>query len=151
MDRAEVKRRLLAGLGTPGVEAAVVWSVLAECRSEASGSPHRVVDLVESVQPQDGHSRMRALLESGVDRSTPRSDLKEPSTTSPDDDPYLPPGVDLAKIMSRAAAGYKDAGVVINKPLGTQKPMVITESREELAKRVTDPVERAYLLLSGRV
>jgi hypothetical protein len=150
MDRAEVKRRLLAGLATPGVEDAVVWSVLAECRSESAGQPHRIVDLVESVQPQDGHSRMRALLESGVDRSTPRSDLKEPSTVSPDDDPYLPPGVDVGRVMAKAAQGYKDAGVTINKPVGQAKPMVITESRDELAARVTDPIARAYLLLSGR-
>lgn len=69
---------------------------------------------------------------------------------SPDDDLYLPPDVDLGHLMARAAAGYKEAGITINRPIGTAKPLILTESREDLAKRITDPVERAYLLLSGR-
>jgi hypothetical protein len=147
MDRAEVKRRLLAGLATPAVEDDVVWSVLAECRTESTGSPHRVVDLMESVQPTDGHARMRALLEAS---DTPRSDLKDLVVDSPDHDPYLPPGVDIAGAIRRAAEGYKRDGVALNPPITKRQPITLAESRADLAQRVLDPIERAYIILSGR-
>jgi hypothetical protein len=89
---------------------------------------------------------MRALLEAS-DR--PRSDLKsEPS--EPAGAGYLPVGMDIAAAMRRAAEGYKAAGVTINRPIGTAKPLILAESREDLAKRIPDPIERAYVLLSGR-
>jgi hypothetical protein len=151
MNRAEIKRRLLAGEATPGVEDDVVWSVLAECRSESTGAPHRVVDLHEAASDRplpgtDHHARMRTLIET---RDTPRSDLKDntPPATGSD---YLPTGIDLAAAIRRSAEGYRAAGIIINPPVTRPKPVTFSESREDFAKRIADPIERAYIILSGR-
>lgn len=87
---------------------------------------------------------MRALVEGAS--ATARSDLK----AGVGDDPYLPRGIDLAAAMRRGAEAYKAAGVTINTPVAKPKPVTLAESREDLAKRITDPVQRAYVLLSGR-
>ena len=151
MTRAEVKHAILNTLPTPGVEDALLWEVLSECIAEQTGQQPRLVDLMESVQPTDAHARMRALLEAS-DR--PRSDLKaddHANAPAPGGDPYLPPG-DLVGAIRRAAAGYKADGIDLNTtPHAAQmKPITLAESREDLAKRITNPIERAYVLLSGR-
>jgi hypothetical protein len=151
MNRAEIKRRLLAGEPTPGVEDDVVWSVLAECRTEATGAPHRVVDLHEAASDRplpgtDHHARMRTLIETS---DTPRSDLKDntPPATGSD---YLPTRIDLAAAIRRSAQAYRAAGISINTPVTRPKPVTFSESREDFAKRIADPIERAYIILSGR-
>lgn len=152
MDRTELKRRIIAGEPTPGVEDALCWDVLAECQTEATGITHRVVTLMESVQPPDHHSRFRALLEASAS-DTPRSDLKADDHVNPQEpNRFLPTGVDLAAAIRRAAEDYKAAGIDLNTtPRAAQmKPITLAESREDLAKRITDPIERAYVLLSGR-
>ena len=147
MTRDEIKHAILNTLPTPGVEDALLWHVLSECVAESTGQQPRLVTLVESLQPTDAHARMRALIETS---DTPRSDLKDadvPGSTASD---YLPVGSDIAAVIRRAAEGYKEQGITINTPVARQKPITFAESREDLAKRITDPIERAYVLLSGR-
>jgi len=91
------------------------------------------------------HDRMKLMLEAS-DR--PRSDLKDapPPTT----DPYLPDGIDVAAAFRRAVAGYAQDGVTLNTPPPARpKPITLSEAREDLAKRITDPIQRAYVILSG--
>jgi len=52
--------------------------------------------------------------------------------------------------MRRGAAGYKHDGITINKEPATPQPITLAESRQALAQRITDPVQRAYVILSGR-
>ena len=149
MTRAEVKHAIQNALPTPNVPDALVWEVLSECIAEQTGHQPRLITLVESVQSPDAHARMRALLEAS---DSPKSDLKDvpadvPSARASD---YLPAGIDLAAAIRRGAEGYKAAGIPINKEPATQKPLILTESREALAQRILDPIERAYLILSGR-
>jgi hypothetical protein len=150
MTRAEVKHAIQNALPTPNVPDALVWEVLSECIAEQTGQQPRLVTLVESVQPPDAHARMRALLEAS---DTPRSDLKADDHVNPQEtNRFLPDGVDIAAAIRRAAAGYKAAGIDLNTtPRAAQmKPITLAESREDLAKRITNPIERAYVLLSGR-
>ncbi len=150
MTRAEVKHAIQNALPTPNVPDELVWEVLSECIAEQTGQQPRLVTLMESVQPPDAHARMRALLE-GSD--TPRSDPKAGDHVNPQEtNRFLPDGVDIAAAIRRAAAGYKAAGIDLNTtPRAAQmKPITLAESREDLAKRITDPIERAYVLLSGR-
>jgi hypothetical protein len=150
MTRAEVKHAIQNALPTPNVPDELVWEVLSECIAEQTGQQPRLVTLVESVQPPDGHARMRALLEAS---DSPRSDLKADDHVNPQErNWFLPVGVDIAAAIRRAAAGYKAAGIDLNTtPRAAQmKPITLAESREDLAKRITDPIERAYVLLSGR-
>jgi hypothetical protein len=148
MTRAEVKHAIQNALPTPNVPDELVWEVLSECIAEQTGQPPRLVTLVESVQPPDAHARMRALLEAS---DTPRSDLKtDAHVNPPTTDPFLPDGIDLAAAIRRGAEGYKAAGIPINKEPATQKPLILTESREALAQRIPDPIQRAYLIMSGR-
>ena len=150
MTRAEVKHAIQNALPTPNVPDELVWEVLSECIAEQTGQQPRLVDLMESVQPPDAHARMRTLLEAS---DCPRSDLKADDHGNPQEtNRFLPDGVDIAAAMRRAAAGYKADGIDLNPtPRAAQmKPITLAESREELAKRITDPIERAYVLLSGR-
>jgi hypothetical protein len=151
MTRDEIKHAILNTLPTPGVEDALLWEVLSECIAEQTGQQPRLVDLMESVQPTDAHARMRALLEAS---DTPRSDLKaddHANAPAPGGDPYLPPG-DLVGAIRRAAAGYKADGIDLNPtPRAAQmKPITLAESRAELATRIPDPIQRAYVILSER-
>jgi hypothetical protein len=146
MTRAEVKHAIQNALPTPHVPDALVWVVLSECIAEQTGQPPRLVTLVESVQPPDGHARMRALLEAN---DSPRSDLKTDVQVNPQaTNRFLPDNIDLAAAMRRGADGYRTAGITINKE--PVKPITLTESRQELAQRIPDPIQRAYLILSGR-
>ena len=148
MTRAEVKHAIQNALPTPNVPDELVWEVLSECIAEQTGQQPRLVTLMESVQPPDAHARMRALLEAS---DSPRSDLKtDAQLTPPMTDPYLPDGIDLAAAMRRGAAGYKHDGIAINKEPAKPQPITLAESRQELAQRITDPVQRAYVILSGR-
>ena len=148
MTRAEVKHAIQNALPTPNVPDELVWEVLSECIAEQTGQQPRLVTLMESVQPPDAHARMRALLE-GSD--TPRSDPKAGDHVNPQEtNRFLPDGVDIAAAIRSAAEDYKRQGITINTPGARQKPITLTESREDLAKRITDPIERAYVLLSGR-
>lgn len=150
MTRAEVKHAIQNALPTPNVPDELVWEVLSECIAEQTGQQPRLVTLMESVQPPDAHARMRALLEAS---DTPRSDLKADDHVNPQEtNRFLPDGVDIAAAIRRAAAGYKAAGIDLNTtPRAAQmKPITLAESREDLATRITNPIERAYVLLSGR-
>ena len=148
MTRAEVKHAIQNALPTPNVPDELVWEVLSECIAEQTGQQPRLITLVESVQPPDAHARMRALLEAS---DSPRSDLKtDAQLTPPMTDPYLPDGIDIAADMRRGAAGYKHDGIAINKEPAKPQPITLAESRQELAQRITDPVQRAYVILSGR-
>jgi len=148
MTRAEVKHAIQNALPTPNVPDELVWEVLSECIAEQTGQQPRLVTLMESVQPPDAHARMRALLE-GSD--TPRSDPKAGDHVNPQEtNRFLPDGVDIAAAIRSAAEDYKRQGITINTPGARQKPITLTESREDLAKRITDPIERAYVPLSGR-
>jgi hypothetical protein len=103
---------------------------------------------MEFVQPPDAHARMRALLEAS---DTPRSELKADEHVNPQaTNRFLPNGVDIAAAIRRAAEDYTRQGITINTPGARQKPITLAESREDLAKRITNPIERAYVLLSGR-
>ena len=150
MTRAEVKHAIQNALPTPNVPDELVWEVLSECIAEQTGQQPRLVTLMESVQSPDAHARMRVLLEAG---DTPRSDLKADDHVNPQEpNRFLPTGVDLAAAIRRAAEDYKAAGIDLNTtPRAAQmKPITLAESREDLAKRIRDPIERAYVLLSGR-
>jgi len=148
MTRAEVKHAIQNALPTPNVPDELVWEVLSECIAEQTGQQPRLVTLVESVPPPDAHARMRALLEAS---DTPRSDLKADDPVNPQaTNRVLPDGIDIAAAIRRAAEDYKRQGITINTPGARQEPITLAESREDLAKRITDPFERAYVLLSGR-
>ena len=150
MDRNAIKARIRNGEATPDVPDALFMELLTECVAEQSGPQPRLVTLMDSVQPPDAHARMRALLEAS---DTPRSDLKADVHVNPQEtDRFLPDGVDIAAAIRQAAAGYKAAGIDLNTtPRAAQmKPSTLAESREDVAKRITDPIERAYVLLSGR-
>jgi hypothetical protein len=155
MDRSAIKQRIKNGGATPDVPQDLFIELLTECIAEQTGQTPRLVDLNEAASDRplpgtDHHARFRSLLE-GSAAGLPKSDLKDPDRASaPAGDPFLPAGVDLAGAMRRAAEGYKQAGITLNTPVVRAKPVTLAESREELAKRVTDPVERGYLLLSGR-
>jgi hypothetical protein len=148
MTRAEVKHAIQNALPTPNVPDELVWEVLSECIAEQTGQQPRLVTLVESVHSPDAHARMRALLEAS---DSPRSDLKTDAQLNPPvTDPYLPDGIDLAAAMRRGAAGYTHDGITINKEPAKPRPITLAESRQELAQRIPDPVQRAYVILSGR-
>lgn len=150
MTRAEVKHAIQNALPTPNVPDALVWEVLSECVAEQTGQQPRLVTLVESVQSPDAHARMRDLLEAS---DTPRSDLKTDARLNPPmTDPYLPDGIELAAAIRRAGAGYKADGIDLNPTprAAPMKPITLAESRVELVTRIPDPIERAYVLLSGR-
>ena len=150
MTRAEVKHAIQHALPTPNVPDALVWEVLSECIAEQTGQPPRLVTLVESVQSPDAHARMRALLEAS---DSPRSDLKADDHVNPQaTNRVLPDGIDLAATIRRAAAGYKADGIDLNPtPRAAQmKPITLAESRAELATRIPDPIQRAYVILSER-
>ena len=149
MTRADVKHAIQNALPTPNVPDALVWEVLSECIAEQTGQQPRLVTLMESVQPPDAHARMRALVEA----SAPRSDLKAAEHVNPQATTrFLPNGVDLAAAIRRAAAGYKADGIDLNPTprAAPMKPITLAESRVELVTRIPDPIERAYVLLSGR-
>ncbi len=97
----------------------------------------------------DAHSRMRAMLE-GNSSDTPRSDLKDTLRPAARPTNYLPDGIDVAAAIRRAAEGYKTAGMPINQEPVKRTPITLTESREDLAARIPDPIQRAYVILSGR-
>jgi len=150
MTRAEVKHAIQHALPTPNVPDALVWEVLSECIAEQTGQPPRLVTLVESVQSPDAHARMRALLEAS---DSPRSDLKADDHVNPQaTNRVLPDGIDLAAAIRRAAAGYKADGIDLDPtPRAAQmKPITLAESRAELATRIPDPIQRAYVILSER-
>jgi hypothetical protein len=103
-----------------------------------------------SVQSLDAHARMRTLLEAS---DTPRSDLKADDHVNPQaTNWFLPDGVDIAAVIRRAAAGYRTDGIDLNPtPRAAQmKPITLAESRAELATRIPDPIQRAYVILSER-
>ena len=155
MDRSALKARIKNGEATPDMPDALFIELLTECVAEATGQQPRLVDLHEAASDRplpgtDHHARFRTLLE-GTASDRPRSDLKsEPSESKGKESDYLPNGIDVAAAIRRAAEGYKAAGVTINAPVVRRKPLILTESRDELAARVSDPIQRAYLLLSGR-
>lgn len=152
MDRNAIKQRIRNGDATPDVPQALFIELLTECVAERTGQTPRLVDLHEAISDRplpgtDHHARMRGLLE-GSASETPRSNLKtEPDVT---ESGYLPRGVDIGAALRRHAERYKATGVTINRPIGTAKPLTLAESHEDLAKRIPDPIERAYVLLSGR-
>lgn len=150
MTRDEIKHAIRNSLPTPGVEDQLLWEVLSECVAEQTGQQPRLVTLVESVQPPDAHARMRDLLEAS---DTPRSDLKTDAQVNPQATNRFPPdGIDLAAAIRRAAAGYKEDGIDLNPtPRAAQmKSITLAESRAELATRIPDPIQRAYVILSER-
>jgi hypothetical protein len=149
MTRTELKQAIREGRATPHVENALFESCVAEVCREDYGPTARVVTLQEAAPPPvDAHARMRALLESTV--QTPRSDLKADAlATAPEPQAFAP---DFDAAVAAAVANYKANWLPIRDtaPAPRKTYQTLSEVREDLARRVPDPIARAYIILSGR-
>jgi hypothetical protein len=115
-----------------------------------------ILDLIESLKtshrrgdnmlPDGIHARVAAMfLTESTDRSAPRSDLKSDSVANTPRRSEFAPDLDIA--VRNAVQNYLKSPLPAPKP----KPVVtLTESYEDLSKRISDPTLRAYALLLGR-
>lgn len=149
MTRSELKQAIRAGRATPYVENALFESCVAEVCREDYGPTARVMTLQEVAPPPvDAHARMRALLESTA--ATPRSDVKDDAVANRPQRQAYAPDVDAAVAAAVANFLATPLSVRDTRPAPATTSQTLIEARAELARRVPDPIQRAYIILSGR-